>query len=71
MADSCIIRCGPESTRNPMFMEIAAVDSTELDTYASKCCPGSLGYLDDGSTYRLSTAGAWVLTTLADEIPAP
>jgi hypothetical protein len=54
MADSHVIRCGPESTRNPMFMEIVAKDATELATYASKCIPGSIG-----------TAGSWVLTNAA------
>ncbi len=65
MADSHVIRCGPESTRNPMFMEIVAKDATELATYASKCIPGSIGYLDDGTEYRLGTAGSWGLTKAA------
>ena len=65
MADSCIIRCGPENTRDPTFARISAKDLTELNTYASKCCPGSIGYLDSGAEYRLSTAGVWVLRKTA------
>jgi len=65
MADSHIIRCGPENTRDPMFMEIAAKDATELATYTTACIPGSIGYLDDGTEYRLGTAGTWVLTKSA------
>ena len=65
MADSCIIRCGPEIARNPMFMEIAAKDATELATYTTACIPGSIGYLDDGTEYRLGTTVTWVLTKSA------
>jgi len=48
-----------------MFMEIAAKDATELATYTTACIPGSIGYLDDGTEYRLGTAGTWVLTKSA------
>lgn len=60
MADSYVIRQGTERNTNPMFMEIMAKDLTELAKYASKCTPGSLGYLEDATVYRLGTQGTWV-----------
>jgi hypothetical protein len=51
-----------------MFMEIMAKDLTELATYASKCTPGSLGYLEDATVYRLGTQGTWV--KVGEDVPS-
>jgi glycerophosphoryl diester phosphodiesterase len=68
MADSYVIRQGTERNTNPMFMEIMAKDLTELAKYASKCTPGSLGYLEDATVYRLGTQGTWV--KVGEDVPS-
>ena len=70
MADSYVFRRGADKNLDPMFMEIAAKDATELATYSASCCPGSVGYTDDGATYRLGTDGSWVLFVAAPTPPA-
>lgn len=68
MADSYVIRQGTERNTNPMFMEIMAKDLTELAKYASRCTPGSLGYLEDATVYRLGTQGTWV--KVGEDVPS-